>query len=715
MTLDISYNDAGAYWRFLLVTADSVAAPSAPVDGCTDSNANNFDASATSNDGSCTYDTSSSIDGDWRLAPEAGALAIGPSQGSSQYWSNSAGDVNTRYCLFDDVYSFANGSFTHTMGADTWLEDWQDGVDAEGCGAPIAPHDGSATATYSYSDGTLTVTGNGAHIGLAKARNGGEDGVSGGSVAYIVSQADATSMTLDIDVGGSWWRFKLVTDSSVAAPTAPEPVVPVDSLSGDWRLAPEAGALGVGPNQGDIGWWSNSADDVDTRYCLFDDVFSFNNDGSFAQSMDGTTWLESWQGVEAEGCGAPVAPHDGSNAATFNYDADANTLTVVGEGAHIGLPKVTNQGEDGVATDNTIVYQVIELTATTMTLDAAYPSGYWRFKLVTADSVDAPISPIADADGDGVVDAEDAFPNDPTETVDTDNDGIGNNADPDDDNDGVVDADDGAPLNDQIGYLPKQQVSVTGNPSAMPGKAVAVTVSYDVSNDDATLTGLGLNVHYDSSVLTFVDYTVIVTQDLVAEGGSVVDAQDSDNNSATDRYVSLGWTSLNGNWPGSLPSSLVTVNFTTAEDVSVESTPIGFSSTSNTAGYAFAPEAYDMPISAGSWDFDADGNADALTDGLLLLRYTFGLSGASLTDSAIASGSPLTAAEVEANVAASTTSFADIDGNGNVDALTDGLMLLRYLFGLSGASLIDSAVATGATRSTAADIEAYIQSLVPTP
>ena len=246
----------------------------------------------------------------------------------------------------------------------------------------------------------------------------------------------------------------------------------------------------------------------------------------------------------------------------------------------------------------------------------------------------------------------------------------------------------------------------------MPGKAVAVTVSYDVSNNDETLTGLGLNIHYDSSVLTFVDYTVTASQ-LVAEGGSVVDAEDSDNNAATDRYISLGWTSLNGDWPGSLPAALVTVNFTTDENVSDESTPIGFSSTSNTAGYAFAPEAYDMPISEGSWDFDADGNADALTDGLLLLRYTFGLSGASLTDSAIASGSPLTPAEVEANVAAATTSFADIDGNGNVDALTDGLMLLRYLFGLSGASLIDSAVASGATRSTAADIEAYIQSLIP--
>ena len=34
-----------------------------------------------------------------------------------------------------------------------------------------------------------------------------------------------------------------------------------------------------------------------------------------------------------------------------------------------------------------------------------------------------------DSDGDGVIDSEDAFPNDPTETVDTDGDGVGDNAD----------------------------------------------------------------------------------------------------------------------------------------------------------------------------------------------------------------------------------------------------------------------------------------------
>lgn len=45
----------------------------------------------------------------------------------------------------------------------------------------------------------------------------------------------------------------------------------------------------------------------------------------------------------------------------------------------------------------------------------------------------------ADTDGDGVNDLQDKFPLDPTETLDTDGDGIGNNADTDDDGDGMPD------------------------------------------------------------------------------------------------------------------------------------------------------------------------------------------------------------------------------------------------------------------------------------
>ena len=33
----------------------------------------------------------------------------------------------------------------------------------------------------------------------------------------------------------------------------------------------------------------------------------------------------------------------------------------------------------------------------------------------------------------------------------------------------------------------------------------------------------------------------------------------------------------------------------------------------------------------------------------------------------------------------------DVDGNGQIDALTDGLMIIRYMFGLRGASLTPGA------------------------
>ena len=55
----------------------------------------------------------------------------------------------------------------------------------------------------------------------------------------------------------------------------------------------------------------------------------------------------------------------------------------------------------------------------------------------------------------------------------------------------------------------------------------------------------------------------------------------------------------------------------------------------------------------------------------------------------------------------------DIDGNDQVDALTDGLIVLRYLFGLEGETLITGAVATDATRTSAEDIEAYLETIMP--
>ena len=55
-------------------------------------------------------------------------------------------------------------------------------------------------------------------------------------------------------------------------------------------------------------------------------------------------------------------------------------------------------------------------------------------------------APAADSDGDGIVDASDATPDDPEDWFDADGDGTGDNADPDDDNDGTDDVDDAFPL-----------------------------------------------------------------------------------------------------------------------------------------------------------------------------------------------------------------------------------------------------------------------------
>ncbi|MDH5325138.1 MAG: thrombospondin type 3 repeat-containing protein [Gammaproteobacteria bacterium] len=65
----------------------------------------------------------------------------------------------------------------------------------------------------------------------------------------------------------------------------------------------------------------------------------------------------------------------------------------------------------------------------------------------TIDTSTEPAQTNPDRDGDGVVNSDDAFPDDPAETKDTDHDGIGNNTDTDDDNDGVADGADAFPLN----------------------------------------------------------------------------------------------------------------------------------------------------------------------------------------------------------------------------------------------------------------------------
>ena len=207
----------------------------------------------------------SPVGGTWKLSPEAGALKVGPGVDDGSWWASSLEDVTTRACYFDDEYVFnADGSFNNVLQDTTWLETWQ-GVTADGCGTPVAPHDGSNATTWEYNTGTGTVTlnGVGAYLGLPKVYNGGEitaanADTSIASITYDIafSGAGNDTMTVSINFGPGYWTYKLVAD--VEAPV----------LSGTWKLAPEAGALKVGPAANDGSWWSSSEGDVTTRYNL---------------------------------------------------------------------------------------------------------------------------------------------------------------------------------------------------------------------------------------------------------------------------------------------------------------------------------------------------------------------------------------------------------------------------------------------------------------
>jgi len=152
----------------------------------------------------------------------------------------------------------------------------------------------------------------------------------------------------------------------------------------------------------------------------------------------------------------------------------------------------------------------------------------------------------------------------------------------------------------------------------------------------------------------------------------------------------MGW--LGGGCEGTAPTCAITVT----QDVSVRAT-FGKSGTVPTL---------DVDDSAPNAQYDA------LTDGVLVLRYLFGLTGQQLVADAVTAGAARSTPDAIAAYLADILPSLDVDGNGQVDALTDGLLILRKLFGVGGPSLTANAIGPGATR-TPAEIDSYMQTLMP--
>jgi hypothetical protein len=248
------------------------------------------------------------IEGTWKLADQASALMVGPNLGDGSWWSNSLPDVTTRACLFDDSITFAaGGAMTHYMDGNTWLETWQ-GVAAEGCGTPVAPHDGTTNAPYTYTydsgNGTLTVNGIGAHIGLAKVINGAELTSPAGatsSITYQISFANNNNtMIADINFGPGWWRFVYERTNAISLP---DPNVTFKVDMSDYTGPAYAGVFLNGTFNN---WCGNCTPMTDEGNGIWSATLPLTVGGAqYKFTLDGWTAFEEFTGTES--CIDPIA------------------------------------------------------------------------------------------------------------------------------------------------------------------------------------------------------------------------------------------------------------------------------------------------------------------------------------------------------------------------------------------------------------------------
>ena len=323
-----------------------------------------------------------------------------------------------------------------------------------------------------------------------------------------------------------------------------------------------------------------------------------------------------------------------------------------------------------------------------------------------------------DTDGDGRNDKEDKFPTDPKVFNDSDSDGIGDKLDncpnkankeqKDSDNDGIGDVCEKIATQSQI-------VEVSSCSAMQLNSIVTCQIQYTTTDNEINLSGLGLHLYYDNSRLTLLSINNILSKGLtVNDTTPLSDSNNGDADPKTNQYLRFSWEDTLSSWPDkTLPAVLFTLRFkVNATLVAEEATVIRFSASKTANGYSFTGKPHKLRIKEDCrLDIDDNNETKALTDGLLILRYSFGFRGETLIQKAIGENAKRnTAIAIENYLAGCINSF-DIDDNGEMKALTDGLLILRYLFDFTGDTLINKAVGEGAKRKTAVNIETYLETL----
>ena len=115
-------------------------------------------------------------------------------------------------------------------------------------------------------------------------------------------------------------------------------------------------------------------------------------------------------------------------------------------------------------------------------------------------------------------------------------------------------------------------------------------------------------------------------------------------------------------------------------------------------------------------DVNGNGKIEAFSDGFMILRKMFGyvFVGDALTDKVLPDDSKRTTEEIHTYIQAGIDSgILDVTGNGKIEAFSDGLMILRKMFGdaFAGDALTDKVLPDDSKRTTE-EIHKYIESLM---
>ena len=209
---------------------------------------------------------------------------------------------------------------------------------------------------------------------------------------------DKGTYTLKLLAYGQSGMDSAIQTLNVAADD-PAAITPYKLLTGNsskkWKLAPEPGALFIGPPDFSQTWWANGAADIAARSCLFNDEYTFNKAGNtvvfdskgdfYVDEEGGNAWPA---GMPAVGCYAnsaiPAQFQAWANSNTFTFDViNNNTLKMIGTGAHLALYKAGTPPDAALAAPApSVTYTIVSITATRMVLKIDYGWGAWKFTYV---------------------------------------------------------------------------------------------------------------------------------------------------------------------------------------------------------------------------------------------------------------------------------------------------------------------------------------------